>query len=457
MDSCSSVPHMSDTTDDFAACFRLGEKLGQGQLGVVHACHCKVTGEIVGACKSISKEMLKSRALYTIVLSEIAAMKVICGHTNVLELKAVFEDDDAVHLIIDMCMGGDLFKHLSSVERLEESAAARLVQQILLGLQHCHNRGVVHRDVKPENILITHFSPSGPQGRSEPQIKLADFGFAALVNAGDSTSGFFGSPLYMAPEIIQHISYGPSVDVWSVGVILFTALCGFMPFYGSDSEVFAQVLQGDSHLDFQSSPWDIISPMAKDIVQRMLRKEPSERISIEEALRHPWIASHCSSHVVSRMDSLKDRLRRLRALRSSRSSRGQDASLHEQEGHMHGNEIDAVPCVTALEMEVSATSPCNTFPVSSHVHSKLFHNSPRSPFDMFFASPRAPSGPAAKRRSSFESLSRTNSSRRANSSQYGHPEPEDRSSSSASIISPSQSRREVFHYMHKVTSPFGRH
>eukprot|EP00270_Netrium_digitus_P004336 TRINITY_DN1538_c0_g1_i3.p1 TRINITY_DN1538_c0_g1~~TRINITY_DN1538_c0_g1_i3.p1 ORF type:complete len:462 (+),score=70.94 TRINITY_DN1538_c0_g1_i3:87-1472(+) len=461
MECLSSASGLWDISpEDFATRFRLGDRLGQGQLGVVHVCHDKATGEIVGACKSIGKEKLKSRALYNVVVAEIAAMQSVSGHKNVLELKGVFEDDLAVHLIIDICMGGDLFKHISTVERLEEGAAARLVQQVLLGLQHCHERGVLHRDVKPENILITHFAPSGPQGRAEPQIKLADFGFAALVNAGDSTSGFFGSPLYMAPEVIQRVPYGSSADVWSAGVILYTSLCGFMPFYGSDSEVFSQVLRGDSNIDFHSHPWDMISSMAKDLVRSMLCLDPSSRISVEDALNHPWMEFHCLSHAVCRKDSLKDRLRRLRALGSSRSSRGQAASQHEQVGRPRGTESDAAACAMHSEAESTAVTPSGASSGSSPFHSKLFHNSPRSPFDAFFSSPRAPSvaGTTVNCRTSLDSLTRTNNSSRVNSLVAGPFDVACNVSPSASPLSPSRSKREGFNYLQKFkTTSFGRH
>eukprot|EP00270_Netrium_digitus_P014563 TRINITY_DN496_c0_g1_i1.p1 TRINITY_DN496_c0_g1~~TRINITY_DN496_c0_g1_i1.p1 ORF type:complete len:405 (-),score=18.69 TRINITY_DN496_c0_g1_i1:337-1551(-) len=379
--------------DDFSARFRLGNRLGQGQLGVVHVCHDRTTGEIVGACKSMPKHKLKSRSMFKVVTSEIVAMQKVSGHRNVVQLKGVFEDELSVHLIVDICMEGDLFKFLSAVGRLEEGSAARLLQQILLGLQYCHEKGVIHRDLKPENILITEFAPAGPHGKVEPQVKLGDFGFAASVSAGEMASGFFGSPLYMAPEVIRRAPYGGAVDVWSAGVILYIALCGSMPFYGSDPEVFAKVLAEHFMVDFISHPWDRINPMAIDLVTRMLHVDPSSRISIQEALKHPWMELHCSSFSVCRKDSLKEKQARLRALRSGNRS-FMRAEQGKSDPAANPRLQDAAPSLEAHDANGSAKTP-STASCSSPLHSSNLFISPRTPFDVFFSTPRDTATPSA--------------------------------------------------------------
>eukprot|EP00270_Netrium_digitus_P011004 TRINITY_DN345_c0_g1_i1.p1 TRINITY_DN345_c0_g1~~TRINITY_DN345_c0_g1_i1.p1 ORF type:complete len:454 (+),score=59.38 TRINITY_DN345_c0_g1_i1:165-1526(+) len=395
-----------ETEDDFYAHFYLGTKLGQGQLGMVYACHNKSTGELVGACKYISKEKIQARRVSDIVISEIAAMRSISGHKNVVGLKSVFENSEAIFLIIEICMGGDLFKHLSALDRLEEGATARMIQQILLGLKHCHHLGVVHRDIKAENILISYFAPAGPKGKAEPQIKIADFGFAALLDVDGLTSGFYGSPLYMSPEVIQRARYGTAVDVWSTGVLLYTTLSGVMPFYGSDAEVYGQILDTNHTLDLKSHPWDCINPLARDLVKRMLDPNQFTRITVDEALCHPWVERHCAASVVTRRDSLKEKLKQLKTLSSIRKLNNGVPTHHpSQVSSSSGQPILSPRGQTPAEILKECTHD------NPHTKGQYVYYSPRTPFDAFLTSPTPPpSSTAASRRRSMDSYTKRNSS-----------------------------------------------
>lgn len=181
-----------------------------------------------------------------------------------------------VHILMELCSGGELFEQLQARGRYSEADAAAVTRTLLSTLQYCHGRGVMHRDVKLENVLLAS------QG-SCTDIKLIDFGIAALVPpGGQPLTEFMGTPHYVAPEVIDG-SYGPQADVWSVGVVLFALLSGLFPFGGKNNKA---VLKSVAAAKFKLSggPWDEVSEGAKHLLQAMLTPDPDLRITPEEAL-----------------------------------------------------------------------------------------------------------------------------------------------------------------------------
>uniref|UniRef100_A0A0A8Y2M4 Protein kinase domain-containing protein n=1 Tax=Arundo donax TaxID=35708 RepID=A0A0A8Y2M4_ARUDO len=148
---------------------------------------------------------------------------------------------------------------------------------------HCHSKGIVHRDLKPENILLVSKSSSSP-------IKLADFGLATYIQPGRSLSGMVGSPFYIAPEVLSG-GYNEAADVWSAGVILYILLSGIPPFWGkTKSKIFGCIRS--TELRFPSDPWDRVSDSAKELVTRMLRRDPRQRLTAKQVLEHSWMQEH---------------------------------------------------------------------------------------------------------------------------------------------------------------------
>lgn len=164
--------HVSCLEDRYA----LGPQLGWGQFGVIRSCSDLVTGEAL-ACKSIAKGRLLSPDDVRGVKLEIEVMARLAGHPNVVDLKAVYEDHDSVHLVMELCAGGELFHRLEERGCFSEHEAAVLFRYLMEVVAHCHSKGIVHRDLKPENILLVSKSPSSP-------IKLADFGLATYIQPG---------------------------------------------------------------------------------------------------------------------------------------------------------------------------------------------------------------------------------------------------------------------------------
>lgn len=283
--SCYRVASLADTILDSEQIahledrYQLGEQLGWGQFGVIRSCSDKFSGEIL-ACKSIAKERLVTAEDLRSVKLEIEIMARLSGHPNVVDLKAVYEDEDYVHLVMELCAGGELFHRLEKHGRFSESEARMLFKHLMLVVMYCHDNGIVHRDLKPENILLATKASSSP-------IKLADFGLATYIKPGQSLCGTVGSPFYIAPEVLAG-GYNQAADVWSAGVILYILLSGMPPFWGkTKSRIFDSVRA--ANLRFPSDHWDHISASAKDLITSMLCTDPAKRLTAAQVLDHSWM------------------------------------------------------------------------------------------------------------------------------------------------------------------------
>ncbi|BAT86400.1 hypothetical protein LR48_Vigan03g293900 [Vigna angularis] len=263
----------------FKEYYNLGEELGKGQYGTTFLCTEKATGKKY-ACKSIPKVKLLIDEDVEDVRREIEIMHHLEGCPNVISIKGAFEDGVAVHVVMELCEGGELFDRIVERGHYTERKAAELARTIVTIIEGCHSLGVMHRDLKPENFLFV-------DGNEESTLKAIDFGMSVFFKPEETFREVVGSPYYIAPEVLRR-HYGPEADVWSAGVIIYILLCGKPPFWGeSEQEIFEEVLHGD--LDFTSDPWPNISESARDLVRKMLVRDPRKRITAHEVLRHPWI------------------------------------------------------------------------------------------------------------------------------------------------------------------------
>ncbi|KAI5668226.1 hypothetical protein M9H77_18079 [Catharanthus roseus] len=261
--------------------YNLGRKLGQGQFGTTYQCTEKATG-IEYACKSIPKRKLLCREDYDDVWREIQIMHHLSEHPNVVRIKGTYEDNVFVHIVMELCRGGELFDRIVRKGHYSERKAAQLMKTIISVVEACHSLGVMHRDLKPENFLFDSED-------EDAKLKATDFGLSVFYKPGQYLSDVVGSPYYVAPEVL-HKYYGPETDVWSAGVILYILLCGVPPFWAeTDSGIFKQILKGK--IDFESEPWPQISDSAKDLIKNMLCRDPRSRITAHEVLCHPWIVN----------------------------------------------------------------------------------------------------------------------------------------------------------------------
>ncbi|CAI0430928.1 unnamed protein product [Linum tenue] len=270
------LPYRTDNLKDH---YSLGKKLGQGQFGTTYLCTHTSTGHRY-ACKSIPKRKLFCKEDYEDVWREIQMMHHLSEHPNVVRIRGAFEDALAVHLVMELCEGGELFDRIVKKGHFSEREAAKLIKVIVGVVESCHSLGVMHRDLKPENFLFD-------TDAEDAALKATDFGLSVFFKPGETLSDVVGSPYYVAPEVLRKY-YGPESDVWSAGIILYILLSGVPPFWAeTEVGIFRQILQ--SKLDFVSEPWPSISDSAKDLLTKMLERNPRKRLTAHEVLCHPWI------------------------------------------------------------------------------------------------------------------------------------------------------------------------
>ncbi|KAM7525339.1 hypothetical protein LguiA_015241 [Lonicera macranthoides] len=266
-------------TGNLKEVYNVGKKLGQGQFGTTYLCIEKATGKEF-ACKTIAKRKLVSIEDVEDVRREIQIMHHMAGHPNVISIVAAYEDAVAVHVVMELCAGGELFDRIVKKGHYTEKKAAELARIIVGVVESCHSLGVMHRDLKPENFLFV-------DDEEESALKTIDFGLSMFFRPGETFTDVVGSPYYVAPEVLKKF-YGQECDVWSAGVIIYILLSGVPPFWDElEQGIFEQVLNGD--LDFSSEPWPSVSDSAKDLIKKMLVRDPKKRLTAHEVLCHPWV------------------------------------------------------------------------------------------------------------------------------------------------------------------------
>ncbi|KAF6147766.1 hypothetical protein GIB67_006739 [Kingdonia uniflora] len=234
----------------------------------------------------------------------------VSPHPNVIHLYDVYEDSKGVHLILELCSGGELFDRIVAQERYNEAGAAVVVQQIASGLSALHQANIVHRDLKPENCLFLNESERSP-------LKIMDFGLSSVEEFTDPVVGLFGSIDYVSPEALSQGRISSASDMWSLGVILYILLSGYPPFHATSNRHKQQlILAGD--FSFDEHTWKNISSSAKQLISSLLTVDPHKRPNAQELLLHPWVIGDSAkqdlmdAEVVSRLQSFNAR-RKFRA------------------------------------------------------------------------------------------------------------------------------------------------
>mmetsp|Transcript_19575 Transcript_19575/g.49440 ORF Transcript_19575/g.49440 Transcript_19575/m.49440 type:complete len:311 (+) Transcript_19575:288-1220(+) len=279
--------------------YKLERVLGVGSFSVVKLAVDRATGEKF-ACKiinladasSLSGVAATGEAMFDDVEREIATHAAL-SHPNVLRLVEYYRTDRKIFVIMELLTGGDLLDALSERGSFAEDDARELFRQLLEALKYMHGAGIVHRDIKLENLLLVR---EGDISR----VKLADFGLSAQLQAkapGQSgLSTVCGTPTYVAPEVLLSKSgnpYGPACDLWSAGVLLFNLLSGYPPFHESNlTQLFSSIRKGLKPYEFMKDPsWSLVSSEAKDLIAQLLVTDPTARKTAAEALQHPWITA----------------------------------------------------------------------------------------------------------------------------------------------------------------------
>ncbi|CAL4923563.1 unnamed protein product [Urochloa decumbens] len=274
----TSISVLGQKTPNVTEHYTLGRKLGEGKYGTTYLC-IEISTGCQYACKSILKKKFVNMQDIEDVRREIQIMHYLSGQKNIVTIKDAYEDGEAVHIIMELCEGGELY-HQITKGNYSEQKAAELMRIIVGIIENCHSLGVMHRDLKPENFLL--------QDKDDDlSIKVIDFGLSVFFKPGDVFTEVVGSPYYIAPEVL-HKHYGPEADIWTAGVILYVLLSGVPPFWADTRRgVYDKVRDG--HFDLESEKWHGISDSAKDLIRKMLCPCPSERLKAHEVLKHPWI------------------------------------------------------------------------------------------------------------------------------------------------------------------------
>lgn len=329
----------------------LTDVLGQGAFGVVRlAVHIR-TG-LRYAVKSVYKRQLRRRVDVEDLRREVQILGMLSSHPNVAALLQTYEDDEAVHIVLELCEGGELFDRVASQGVLTERVAAHFFRQIVSVVAHMHSLHIAHRDLKPENFMLSDHT-------EKARIKACDFGLSQFFSPGRPFHSLVGSAFYVAPEVLQR-EYGPQADVWSLGVCLFTLLSGLLPFFGETEEQVFDMVQF-AELDLESQPWPQISGAAKDLVTRMLQRDPARRITPAQILRHPWLQAQAAPDfpidqvVAGRLArlSVKNKVHRA-AMVVAASTLGREdipglASMFKQLDHDRSGQLTAAELRVALQ------------------------------------------------------------------------------------------------------------
>uniref|UniRef100_A0A672I504 Serine/threonine-protein kinase ULK3 n=1 Tax=Salarias fasciatus TaxID=181472 RepID=A0A672I504_SALFA len=254
--------------------FILTERLGSGTYATVYKAYRKANSREVVAVKVVSKKTL-NKASTENLLTEIEILKTV-RHPHIVQLKDFQWDAENIYLILEWCSGGDLSRFIRSRRILPERVAQRFLQQIACALQFLHDRNISHLDLKPQNILL-----------SGSVLKLADFGFAQYMSPWDEQSVLRGSPLYMAPEMVCRRQYDSRVDLWSVGVILYEALFGRAPFASKSYSELEEKIRSNQPIELP--PGARVSKDCRDLLLRLLVRNPDSRITFAEFFTHPFV------------------------------------------------------------------------------------------------------------------------------------------------------------------------
>eukprot|EP00887_Chlorella_sp_A99_P001826 scaffold19.g1826.t1 len=310
-------------TGGFEDKYKLEKEIGRGTFGVVYICRSKATGERF-AVKRMKKKFQGAHLEQYFtrrVVNEVDIGRHLSGSLSICSLHDVFEDGEKVDLVMELCTGGQLWDRIKAGSYTER-AAARLMRDIMRAIAQCHGLHVLLRDVKPENFMFLGSDEDSPlkaraggdgawsmwQWGVGPLCVLVvggwaiDFGIAVFCQPGQYIDVRAGTPIYIAPEVLK-MRYTLSADIWSAGIIAYQLLSGRLPFAGEEGaavaelymekqvfnskDVFRVVLY--SHLDFESHPWESVSPEAKDFVQSLLQRDEKLRPTAEQALAHPWL------------------------------------------------------------------------------------------------------------------------------------------------------------------------
>jgi calcium-dependent protein kinase len=276
------------TVESIEGIYKFEDRLGEGKFGVVNQSFLVQDRSKKFAIKSIRIESIMSDL--TLVESELDILKSV-DHPNIIKHYETYNDGTYLHIVTELCAGGELYKRIKKEERFSEREAATIMEKILTAISFLHSLDICHRDIKPENLT---FSTT----ESDAEVKVIDFGLSTRLNRGNMMKDIVGTPFYVAPEVLQGV-YNKKCDIWSLGVVLYTMLNGTQPFTGSSSEVLSKVAKAS--IVFHEKNWANISSDARDFISKTMERDPKKRLTAKQCLDHCWIKNQ-SCYVTPQLD-----------------------------------------------------------------------------------------------------------------------------------------------------------
>jgi serine/threonine protein kinase len=257
---------------------KFDKELGKGVTGSVYQATRKLDKVPVAMKIVIRSKMDESHVRAT--EREVKALRQL-DHPNIVKFYDMFEDRTNFYIALEFISGGELFDRITKKTFYYEKDAKYLLKVILQAIKHCHDRNLVHRDLKPENLMMESHD-------NDTKVKLVDFGFASVCD-GNNLDGRMGTPIYMAPEIWDGVSYGKPVDMWAIGVITYILLGGYPPFADDKREKLIKRIKTSTYV-YHPEFWTNISDQAKEFIKQLLTVAVEKRLTVDEAMAHPWVS-----------------------------------------------------------------------------------------------------------------------------------------------------------------------
>jgi calcium-dependent protein kinase len=271
--------------------YKIIKKLGEGAFSSVYLSEHRLT-KIHRCVKKINKNSF-NKSENENIMNEIKILKTL-DHQNILKIYEYYEKNNILYLVTELLNGGDLFERLDKLKSFSEKIAAKYMKQIFSAVYYLHKKKIIHRDLKPENIMFE-------TNDENSNLKIIDFGTCRQVDDLEQLRARMGTIYYIAPEVIDR-NYSFPCDIWSCGIIMYILLSGYPPFNSDDDNEIFNVIK-KSQLYFPDEEWNYISPQAKDLLKKILVKDPAKRISIKEILDHDWFKS-IEKNDINKLDNL---------------------------------------------------------------------------------------------------------------------------------------------------------
>ncbi|XP_063826055.1 ovarian-specific serine/threonine-protein kinase Lok [Ostrinia nubilalis] len=326
--------------------YYISRTLGQGACGIVKLVYDK-TRCTKHAMKIIKKSRLTNGQMNHLndpekIMNEIIIMKAL-RHPCIISTEEVFDSKDTVYIVLELMQGGELFDRITKQGHLSECLTRFLFRQMVLAVKYLHSQGITHRDLKPENVLLE-------SKHDETLVKITDFGLSKFVGEDSFMKTMCGTPLYLAPEVLKangQKCYGPEVDVWSLGVIFFVCLVGYLPFSSEykDLSLREQILTGK--YCFSPSHWKNISLQAKLLMKRMLTVQVDRRITLDQILNHAWMQD---ADVIIRVEKMLSNVAQMKSFNALTISSTSD---EENYSNNNVNNVTVIRLVAANKRALS--------------------------------------------------------------------------------------------------------